>query len=290
MTAPILADALGPRARRRVAVFSLIAGVLLLAFLVASIRRFAEKGQLDPELWRLLTEWSVVKFFLGGLANTVRVAAVAMAFALVLGGALALSRLARTAVLRWVASGFVQFFRAMPVILLILFSYTGLPRLGVDLSRFWYLALALIVYNAAVLGEIFRAGILSLDRGQTEAASAIGLTYWQSMLSVILPQALRRMVPAIISQLITLLKDTALGVIVGYEELLRRARISGEFGGNLLQSLIVAAALYIVVNFVLSRIARRLEVRQRRRLGAGRIDAGGVEDLAVVGAQGQAAT
>jgi glutamate transport system permease protein len=159
----------------------------------------------------------------------------------------------------------------------------------VKLSLFGFLALGLTVYNGAVLGEIFRAGILSLDRGQSEAAFAIGLGYWQAMLLVVIPQAARRMIPAIVSQLVTLLKDTSLGSVIAYEELLRRGRINGEFFHNTLQSLIVVAAMYIVVNFTLSRLARRLEIRQRRRYQAGSIAVTGVEDLAVLQAHTVAA-
>jgi glutamate transport system permease protein len=160
----------------------------------------------------------------------------------------------------------------------------------VRLSLFWYLAIGLIVYNGAVLGEIFRAGILSLDRGQSEAAFALGMGYWQAMLLVVIPQAARRMVPAIVSQLVTLLKDTSLGSVIAFEELLRRGRISGEFFQNTLQSYVVVALMYIAVNFTLSRIARRLEVRQRRRYQAGSISVTGIEDLAVLQAQDPVAT
>ena len=122
-------------------------------------------------------------------------------------------------------------------------------------------------------------------------AYSLGLSYWQAMGLVVVPHAVRRMVPAIISELVTLLKDTSLGAAVAYEELLRRARINGEFFQNPLQSLFMAAVVYIVVNFALSRLARRLEVRQRQRFGAGRIAVTGAgEDLALVGAQGEAAT
>jgi glutamate transport system permease protein len=191
--------------------------------------------------------------------------------------------------MRWAAGAYVDFFRAMPVLLLILFSALGLPVYGINLPTFWYAVLALTAYNGAVLGEIFRAGILSLDRGQSEAAYAIGLRYWQAMLLVIVPQAARRMIPAIVSQLITLLKDTSLAYIIALEELTRRGRITGEFTGNILQAYLVVAVLYIIPNFTLSRIARRLEVRQRRRYRAGAIEVAGIEDLAVVGAQGEAA-
>lgn len=289
MTAPVLADALGPRARRRVWMVSVVAGVLLLGVVYVAVKRFADNGQLDAEKWELFKQWNVIKFFLGGLGNTLRVASAAMVGAVLVAFVLAMGRLALSAPIRWVSGAYIQVFRGLPVLLFILFAYNGLPKLGLDLSKAQYLILALVAYNSAVLGEIFRAGILSLDRGQSEAASAIGLSYWQGMRLVILPQALRRMVPAIVSQLVTLLKDTALGFIIGYEELLRRGQLNGTFGGNLLQSLIFASAIYVAVNFTIGRVARWLEVRQRRRLGAGSIDVAGVEDLATVSAYGQSA-
>jgi glutamate transport system permease protein len=212
-----------------------------------------------------------------------------MAGAMVLGGLMALARLARSRPTRWLAGIYVEFFRGFPLLLLILFSAFGLQRLGVDVPLFWYLVMALAVYNSAVLAEIFRAGILSLERGQTEAAYTVGLTYWQAMTAVILPQALRRMVPAIVSQLVTLLKDTSLGFFIQYEELLRRGQLTGGFDNNLLQALLVVAAIYIAVNLALSRLARRLEVRQRRRYGGTIAVTGGPEDLVVVEGEGSTA-
>ena len=287
MTAPVLADALGPRARRRVLVASIVAGVLVIGAILAAVQRFADNGELTAEKWERVSQWAVLKFLLGGLGNTLRVALIAMLLALVLAFALAMGRLARNGPVRWIAGAYIQIFRGLPVLLFILFAYNGLPRMGLDLSKAQYLILALVAYNSAVLGEVFRAGILSLDRGQGEAASAIGLSYWQGMRLVILPQALRRMVPAIVSQLVTLLKDTALGFVIGFEELLRRGQLVDIF--NPLQPLIVASLMYVAVNFAISRLARWLEVRQRRRLGAGSIDVAGIEDLAAMSAQGGAA-
>jgi glutamate transport system permease protein len=285
----LLADDLGPRARRLTAIVSVVSGVVLVTLLVVAGRRFAHRGQLDADLWRPFTRWAVIKFFLVGLRTTVEVALVAMAGAIVVGAVMALARLSRARPLRWLGAVYVEFFRGMPLFLLILFCALGLPAYGVKLSLFGYLVLGLVVYNGAVLGEIFRAGILSLDRGQGEAAFALGLGYWQAMLLVVIPQAARRMIPAIVSQLVTLTKDTSLGSVIAYEELLRRGRINGEFFHNSLQSLIVVAAMYIVVNFTLSRLARRLEIRQRRRYRAGSISVTGVEDLAVLEAHAVAA-
>lgn len=285
MTAPVLADALGPRARRRVRIATVVGALLIAALVLVALRRFASNGQLDADLWRGFTQASVLRFLAVGLVNTLKLAAVSMAAAVVLGALLALGRLARNAVVRMLVGAWVEFFRGVPLLLLILFSALGLPKLGIDLPLFWYVVLGLVLYNSAVLGEIFRAGILSLDRGQGEAASAIGLTYWSAMRLVIVPQAARRMIPSIVSQLVTLLKDTSLAFVVSYEELLRRGQIAGEdttIGSPLLPAIIIVAAIYVVVNYCLGRVARRLEVRQRRRYKAGAIDVSGIEDLATL--------
>ena len=289
-TVLFLADELGPRGRRRVRIATGVAAIVLLALAVVAYGRLSDRGQLDWDRWEPLTRWSVLKFLLGGMGNTLRVAVIAMVLALILGSALALLRLARTGPLRWFAAAFIEFFRGIPLLLLIFFTYFGLRSYDIDISPYRALVLALAIYNGAVLGEIFRAGIRSLDRGQTEASYAIGLGYWQTMLLVVIPQAVRRMVPAIVSQLVTLLKDSSLGFIVTYEEGLRRSRSTGTFFNNPLQATVVIALMFIAVNYSLSRLARWLEVRQRRRFGAGAIVVGGAEDLNTVGLVAASAT
>lgn len=276
-----LTDDLGPRGKRRVAIATAASGLLLAMLLVVAYRRVDSRGQLDGDLWRPLVRREVLEFFWEGLLATLRAAAVSMVLAMAVGALLALGRLALNKPVRWVAGAFVEFFRAVPLLLLILFCGLALPKYGLDLPVFWYLVLALVAYNGAVLGEIFRAGILSLESGQTEAAHAIGLTYWQTMRIVVIPQAARRMVPAIVSQLVTLLKDTSLGFVISYEELLRRSRSTGEFFHNPLQAIAFVGLIYVVVNFALSRLARRLEVRQRRRYRADPIQVAGAEDITV---------
>ncbi len=290
-TAPLFADELGPRGRRQVQVASAVALVVIAAGVVVAFRRLSDNGQLDRDLYEPFTRWAAVRFYLVGLLNTLKVAGIAMGAAMAIGVLMALLRLTRSRVLRTVGVLYVEFFRGLPLYLLIIFCAFALPRYGLDISLFTSLTLGLIVYNSSILGEVFRAGILSLDRGQTEAAYALGMGYWQTMILVLVPQAARRMLPAIVSQLVTLLKDTSLGVIIAYEELLRRAQIAGEFFRNPLQSVAFAAVLYIIINYSLSRFARWLEVRQRRRYRAGTIAvAGAGEDLALVGAEGEAAT
>ena len=267
MSAPalvVLADDLGPRGRRKVAIATVLS-LLGLAFVVyVAIGRLNSTEQLQAAKWEPLTQLAVVRFLLAGLVNTLKAAGLATALALVLGLLLALGRLSRNVVTRNLAGIHVEFFRGFPLLLLILFCGFGLPLYGLRWGPFWFLVAALTAYNSAILAEIFRAGILSLDRGQAEAASAIGMSYWQSMLIVQVPQAVRRMVPSIVAQLVTLLKDSSLGFVVNYDELLRRGRTTGEFFHNPLQTLLFVAVLYMLVNFSVGRVAVWLESRQRR--------------------------
>ncbi|HSK89716.1 MAG TPA: amino acid ABC transporter permease [Euzebyales bacterium] len=292
MTA-VLIEELGPRGRQRVRIATVISLVVLLALGAWIIRRVAATGNFDPALWEEFVDFDFgwPQFLLTGLVNTARAAAAAMVFATTIGFVMALGRLARNRVTRWAARTYVELFRTIPVVLFIFFAYFGLQELGVGwITALWGVVLGLTAYNSAVLAEIFRAGILSLDKGQSEAASAVGLTYWQSMALVILPQAVRRMTPAIVAQLATLTKDVSLGFLIGYEEVVRRGRVVGESSpSNNLQAYFVVGVIYFIVIYLLARLARRLEVRQRRRYGAGKMVAGtGMEDIEVLGEEADA--
>ena len=266
-SALVIGDELGPRARRGVAIASAISAVLLAGVAWVIYSRLRSKGQLTGRKWHFLAVAGVRSRLLGGLVATLKVAAIAMVLAMAVGALLALGRLAPQRAARVVAGTIVELFRAVPLLLLILFVARQFPKWGLPLAAFWYLVIGLVAYNSAVLAEVFRAGILSLDRGQTEASQALGMGWWQTMGLVVVPQAGRRMMPAIVNQLVTLLKDTSLGFILPYEELLRRSQLVGnsfKLNSPLLQATVVAAVMYLVVNLVLSRVARLLEVRQRR--------------------------
>jgi glutamate transport system permease protein len=265
----VLYDTVGPRGRRRILLGS-IAGVLGVAAVVGvAVARLAAKGSFDPELWRVLTEGAVQRLIGRGLVATLRAAVVAMVLAMAMGAVLAVGRLSRRAWVARLAGAWVELFRGLPLLLLILFLFLALPAVGITISVFWALVAGLTLYNGAVFGEIFRAGILSLPRGQTEAAYAIGLRRGQTLRLILVPQAVRRMLPALISQLVTLLKDTSLGFVIGYAELLRNGRTAVEFlGGRYSIPIYTAiAVVYIAVNASLSLLARWLDRRTRRRFG-----------------------
>ena len=269
MSEVVLYDAVGPRGRRRIVAGS-VAGVLVIAAILGvAVARMAAKGAFEADLWRVLTRGDVQRLLARGLAATLRAALLAMVLSIVVGALLAVGRLSRRSWLSRAAGGWVELFRGVPLLLLILFVFLGLPALGVTVSTFWALVAGLTLYNSAVIGEIFRAGILSLPRGQTEAAYAIGLRRGQTLRIVLLPQAVRLMLPALVSQLVTLLKDTSLGFVIGYTELLRNGRTAVEFlGGRYSIPIYTAiAVVYIAVNASLSFTARWLDRRTRRRWG-----------------------
>jgi putative glutamine transport system permease protein len=262
----------------------------------------------DSSNWEWLTTGNNLRFLLEGFAVNLQVAALAMVFSLVGGLALALARLSRVRAVSAPAGIWVDVWRNLPLIFIILYLFLALPESwreayedvvpgffpeALESGRVLAALLALVLYNSAVLAEIMRAGIQSLERGQREAALALGLTYRQSMRFVILPQGLRRMVPATVSQLITLNKDTTLVSIIAIEELARRGRILtsfGFFGGvqaPVLQVFIFIGFLFIVVNLLLSRLSRRLEIRERRRTGTTLRRVRGLEDQ--VAAEGEPA-
>jgi glutamate transport system permease protein len=269
MTEAALYDAVGPRGRRRILVGS-VAGVLLLAAVVGvAVARLAAKGRFEAELWQVLTRGDVQRLLARGLVATLRAALVAMVLSMAVGGALAVGRLSRRDWVSRPVGAWVELFRGLPLLLLIFFLFLGLPAVGITVSTFWALVAGLTLYNSAVIGEIFRAGILSLPSGQTEAAYAIGLRRGQALRMILLPQAIRRMAPALVSQLVTLLKDTSLGFVIGYSELLRNGRTAVEFlGGRYSIPIYTAVAVaYIAVNASLSFLARWLDRRTRRRYG-----------------------
>jgi putative glutamine transport system permease protein len=257
----------------------------------------------DPDNWEWLVTGNNFRFLLEGFLINLEIAVIAMVFSLICGLALALARLARLRPVSLVVGAWVDVWRNLPVIFVILYLALTLPNSWreryEDAIPGWFpealqsqlvlaAILGLVLYNSAVLAEIMRAGIQSLDRGQNEAARALGMSYGQAMRHVVLPQGLRRMVPATVSQLITLNKDTTLVSIIAIQEVMRNGRILsgfGFFGGvqaNVLHVFIVIGLLFIAVNLALSRLSRRLEIRERRRTKVGEIKrVAGLEDQVV---------
>jgi glutamate transport system permease protein len=270
----VLYDVPGPRARRRSQIFGAIAAVALAAILYLAYAQLDNQGQWDPELWQVFTDppmgqtaedvWS--SLLITGLGATLRAAGVAALLAIALGTVLAIGRLAAPRIVRVPLVAVIEFFRGLPVVLLMFF---GVIALGMNF--FQGVVFGLVVYNSAIIAEILRAGVVSLPKGQREAGLAIGLTPIQTLFRIELPQAVRRMLPSLVSQLVVLLKDTSLGFIVSYAELLRTLQTNTQFFGQKywFQFFCVGAAIYITLNFTISRIAVWLERRGTKKAAGG---------------------
>jgi glutamate transport system permease protein len=265
MTA-VLFDALGPKARRNVRLGTTVGSVLLAGALALALIQLNRHGQLSGQLWSVVLNTDLRQLLLEGLWATLQVALLSLALSLGFGMLLAVGRMSHRVWLRGPVRVWTELFRGLPLLLLILFIFLGAPALGVDVPTFWALALAISLYNSAVISEIVRAGILSLPRGQTEAAHAIGLSNNAAMRLIILPQAVRLMLPALVSQMVVLLKETSLGFVIGYTELLRSGRIAVEYlGGTYAIPVYTEIALfYLLVNLLLSWAARVANRRTQR--------------------------
>ncbi|GAB2801567.1 amino acid ABC transporter permease [Streptomyces chlorus] len=280
----VLYDAPGPRAKRRNVIFSVVSVVLMALVLWWVYLTMDDKGQLEWTLWKPFTEseaWTT--YLLPGLVDTLKAAGLAMVMALPLGAVLGIARMSDHRWVRASAGTVVEFFRAIPVLLLMLFANEFFAR-STDVSTsdrpMYAVITGLVLYNASVLAEVVRAGILALPKGQTEAAQAIGLRKGQTMSSILLPQAVTVMLPAIVTQLVVIVKDTALGgVMLGFTELLNaRGTLAANYA-NVVQSFIVVAIIFIVLNFLITSFASWLEARLRRSkrstgavLGADKVD------------------
>ncbi|MFE7888343.1 amino acid ABC transporter permease, partial [Streptomyces sp. NPDC057411] len=267
----VLYDVPGPRARRRNLLYTLLFVLAVGAVVWWVVGSLAEKNQLEWAKWApFFTDsrvWST--YLLPALRNTVTAAALAMAIALPLGALFGIARLSDHRWVRGAAGTVVEFFRAIPVLILMLFAnaaYAEFTAVSPETRPLYAVVTGLVLYNASVLAEVVRAGILALPAGQTDAAKAIGMRKGQTMAYVLLPQSVTAMLPALVSQLVVIVKDTALGgAMLGFSELLASVRpMSANYGANTIASFTVVAVVFVLLNFALTTFASWRERRLRR--------------------------
>ncbi len=281
----VLYDVPGPRARRQAAIGGTIATVVLLLLVGLVAKRLADQGQFAGKLWSPILNPSDETFPLvwnlvgKGILATLTAAVLAIVFSLVVGTVVGVARMMLGRWSRLPIVGLIELLRGLPVVITIYFASRVLPELGVNLtgmpggSGLWFLVIGLTAYNSVVIAEIIRAGVASLPQGQNEAALAVGLTPGASMRLVLLPQAVRVMLPALISQVVVILKDTSLAAVLGlYTELLRQGNLIALNLDNPIQILTVVAVIFILINYALSRIATWVDQRSARRIRSTKIE------------------
>ncbi|MFD7668856.1 amino acid ABC transporter permease [Streptomyces sp. NPDC059788] len=265
-----LYDVPGPQTRRRHRLYGVAATVVILAIIAWAVFLLIDTGQFSARKWTPFAYQGIQELLLEGLLNTLKAFAIAAVLSLVLGAVLAAGRLSDHAPVRWVSTLLVEFFRAMPVLVMIFFIYVALRA-----EPLYALVAGLTLYNGSVLAEVFRAGVHSVDRGQREAAYALGMRKTQVMTHVLVPQAVRAMLPTIISQLVVALKDTSLGFLITYEEFLHAGKLIAsnlDYDLPFIPVVLIISPVYIGMCMVLSWCAYRVAKRQRKSLKTEAVD------------------
>ena len=267
-SAPSMRDALyeppGPKTRKKMLLGTVVTLAAVVALAAWVVYRFWVTGQLSAKYWQLFT-WRTTWIYLGrGLLGTFEVALVSAAFAIVLGLALMLGRISKFPWLRVVCAAVTNFFRGVPSLLLIYFFFFTMPSVGVSMSPFWMMVLPISLAASGVLAEVFRAGVNAVPRGQTEAGLSIGLSPWKVKTKVVLPQAIRFVIPSLISQLVVVVKDTALAYVVSYPDLMQNAQVLRTNYDAMVSTFLVVGLIYIVINYLINRVS----VYVSRRTGA----------------------
>ena len=261
----VLFDAPGPRARRRHAILTAVGALLLLGLLWVVLRKMSAANQLQGALWKPFVNdpevWT--QYLLKGLWETIKAAILSVVLAGIFGIVFGMGRLSTNRWIRWACGAVVEFFRSVPVLLMMIFFFFGwfstatwLPNQYAPLAG---VVLALTLYNGSVIAELVRSGVYSLPKGQSEAGLSIGLSPGQTLRSIQLPQALTAMLPALVGQLVVVLKDTALGTVILYPELLTAAKTLGSAYSNTVPAYLVVALVFILINYSLTKVASYVE-------------------------------
>lgn len=250
-----LYEAPGPKMRRRILAGTFAALVLIAIGLALVVRQFYVTGQLDPRYWKLFT-WGTTWLFLAqGFLGTLGVAATAGAISLALGLVLMLGRISKIGWLSLVSRLIIDFFRGVPSLLLIYFFFLVIPKYGIRMPSFWMITLPVALAASGVLAEVFRAGVNAVPAGQTEAALSLGMGDAKIMAKIVLPQALRIVIPSLVSQLVVVVKDTTVAYVVSYPDLMQNARVLISNYDALVSTYFVVAIIYIIVNFAINQLS-----------------------------------
>lgn len=266
----VLFDEPGPRGRRRIRIWTVLVSIASIAVVWLGLWQFWYNHQLDAEKWTPFLDPANLRFLAVGLQGTFLALVTAAVVAFPMALLLALARRSGGRVLSRLATAWIEFFRSVPMLLVVYFFLLVVPRMkisgqNVDLPIFWMLVIPMILVSSASTAEVFRAGILAVDKGQSEAALSLGMTERQTMRLVVLPQAFRLVLPNLLTALVSLLKDSTLGYVVSYPELMQQGRVLTAFTHSMIQTYLVVALVFVLVNYLLTQAADRLQDRMARR-------------------------
>ena len=255
----------GPKTRRKMVIGTAISAVLVAWGISLIVQRFYVTGQFAPKYWTFFGQASTWSFLLKGFEGTLQVDFVAGVIALALGLVLMLGRTSGIKPVAALCRVVTDFFRGVPSLLLIYFFFLVVPQYGIKMSSFWMITLPVALAASGVLAEVFRAGVNAVPRGQVEAALSIGLSPMRTTFKIVLPQAIRYVIPTLISQLVVVVKDTTVAYVVSYPDLLQNARVLITNYDALVSVYFTIAIIYVILNYLIHRaslaVSRKLGVK-----------------------------
>ena len=263
-----LYEAPGPKTRRRTAIGTGIALAAIAFLAVGVVRQFYITGQLDSKYWSIFTKSTTWKFLGQGIAGTLEVALTAGVITFGLGFLLMLGRISDSKVVRGIATALVEFTRGVPTLLFLYFFFLVVPQFGLTLPSFWKITLPVAISACGVVAEVFRSGVKAVPKGQREAALSIGMSKSHVFLKVVFPQAIRYVIPALLSELVIVVKDTTFAYVVTFPDLMQKAKVLICNYDALLSVYLVVAVIYILINYLLNRASDFAARRRNRTLMA----------------------
>lgn len=262
-----LYEAPGPKTRRITAIGTALSLVILVVLLVCVIRRFYITGQLDAKYWSIFGRATTWRYIGKGLTGTLEAALMAGVVSFGLAMLMMLGRISGNHVLNAIATVFVEFTRGVPTLLFIYFFFLVAPQLGIKLSAFWKIALPVAISASGVVAEVLRSGVNAVPKGQREAALSLGMSNRSVFLKVVFPQAIRYVIPALISELVIVVKDTTFAYVVNFPDLMQNAKVLISNYDALLSVYLVVAVIYILINYLLNKTSDFVAKRTNRSLG-----------------------
>ncbi|MBD5547699.1 MAG: amino acid ABC transporter permease [Lachnospiraceae bacterium] len=256
----------GPKARKRIVTATIISLVILAALSFAVVRQFYITGQLDSKYWDFFVKYATWRFLGRGLAGTLKVALMAGLIAFVLGLLLMLGRIRGIRIVQGISTVLIEFSRGVPTLLFIYFFFLIAPQFGLKLPAFWKIAIPVAISASGVVAEVLRSGVNAVPKGQTEAALSLGMSGNSTFFKIVFPQAFRYVIPALISELVIVLKDTTFAYVVNYADLMQNARVLISNHDALLSVYLVVAVIYIVINYILNKVS--VVIARRKNISA----------------------
>ena len=259
----ILYEPPGPKTRKCIAIATAVSLVALAVLLVVIIRQFYITGQLDAKYWSIFTRYTTWRFLGRGLAGTIEVALMSSVVTFAGGLVLMLGRISRSRVLRGISTVLIEITRGIPTLLFIYFFFLLAPQFGLKLPAFWKITLPVSISAAGVVAEVLRSGVNAVPKGQTEAAVSLGMRSGSVFFKIVFPQGFRYVIPALISEIVIVLKDTTFAYVVNYADLMQNAKVLISNYDALLSVYLVAAVIYILINFLLNKLSVAIARRSK---------------------------